>query len=79
MRERLHQLEFRRFDERYDPLCDLLIVERVFHFVPDSSTAAVDGQLEIDHDRLFDTALPIDKANDAFDGEAAKKNGVGHI
>jgi len=56
----LHQLELRRFDEGDHALRDFLVVECVFNFVANGGAGAINRELEIDHDRLFDTALPID-------------------
>src|SRR5579859_1781892 len=50
--------------------------ESVFDFVADGGVAAINGQLQIDHDRLFDTALPINEPDDALDLEAAQKDGI---
>src|SRR6267154_1328807 len=70
------QFELRRFHESNHALCDLLVVERVFNFVANRGVAAVNGQLEIEHDRLFDQALPIDEADGEFDGQAVQENDI---
>ena len=76
MRQGLDQLEFRGFDERQHALGDPLVVHRVGDIIAGRGTAAVHGQLEVDHDGLLDAPLPVDEADDAFGREAAQEDTV---
>ena len=51
-------LNSRRLDAGQHALGDLLVVHRVGDLVADRGAAAVDGQLEVDHDRLLARAAP---------------------
>src|SRR6185437_4384381 len=77
VRKRLDQLELGGLDIRQHPLGDSLVVHRVGDVVRDSRTAAVDGQLEVDHDGLLDAPFPLDEADDALGRQAAQEYPVG--
>src|SRR5262245_25231933 len=77
MRKRLDQLELGGLDEGDHTLRDLFVIERVGYVVAACGAPAVHRHLKIENNRLLDTALPLDETDDAFDGEATKKNYVG--
>jgi len=76
VRQCLDQLELRGGHEGEHALRHLFVVERIGHLVGERGVAAVDRQLDVEHHGLFDAALPIDKADDAFGSEAVQEDAI---